>query len=128
MKLIWGLEKQRIGNWQAFKHSGLAYRQVTEILYVPDDIIDFSKGSSDFSYYDVIIRFLLGILKLLTHHTVNLYMYGRSLGCYQKDIMHLFFYNLLWSCSWKRTISLSLYHTFSELLLIEKKLTWVMNA
>ncbi|KAJ6759751.1 ALPHA-MANNOSIDASE I MNS5 [Salix purpurea] len=32
---------------------------------------------------------------LPTHHTVNLYMCGRSLGCYQKDIMYLLDHQML---------------------------------
>lgn len=86
MKLIWGQEKQHIGNLQAFRHFGQAYRQLTENLELIQPW-NIEKNFLTFVIWTMVSRFLLGTLWQLIHHTVSFSMCGRSLECYQRGIL-----------------------------------------
>lgn len=78
MKLIWEQERLLIGSLQAFKHFGPACRQG----HIMKWNFKSQREPSDLYIWYMVLRFLLGILQQLIHHTVSFSMYGRSLEFY----------------------------------------------
>lgn len=78
--------------------------QVSEILYIYSSEIWVLEKNYLTLYLNSQIRFLLGILLLLIHHTVNLFTSGRSMVYYPKGVIlsavvwiqHILLFYFMW--------------------------------